>query len=86
MIMRIEITKVIVRNGIKYFCLGGGAEIDDGIYKYKKSFSKKGDVNFYIGTKIYNKIIYDYLCSTWTKKHPNISTKYSNFLLKYREV
>jgi len=72
--------------GVKYFCLGGGETVDDGIYKYKKSFSINGGVNFYIGKKIYNKEIYGYLCQTWLERYPEISNKYSNMLLRYRQV
>jgi lipid II:glycine glycyltransferase (peptidoglycan interpeptide bridge formation enzyme) len=47
---------------IKYFMLGGGYNIDDGIYKYKKSFAPSNEIDFFIGKKIYNKQIYDKLC------------------------
>ena len=49
-----EIIIYLKTKGVKYFCLGGGATVNDGIYKYKKSFSKDGNVDFYIGKKIYN--------------------------------
>ena len=81
-----EIILYLKSIGVKYFCLGGGSKINDSIYKYKKSFSKNGDVNFYIGKKIYNKEVYDYICQTWSEKYPAISSKYSNMLLRYREI
>ena len=72
--------------GIKYYCLGGGEIENDGIYKYKKSFSKNGATNFYIGKKIYNKDVYDYICQMWLEKYSTLSNKYTNMLLKYREI
>jgi len=85
-ILKHEIIIYLKTKGVKYYCLGGGVTVNDGIYKYKKSFSKDGNVDFYIGKKIYNKEIYNYVCQSWSKKNPEISGKYSNFLLKYREV
>ncbi len=81
-----EIILYLKSIGVKYFCLGGGSKVNDSIYKYKKSFSKNGDVNFYIGKNIYNKEVYDYICQTWSEKYPEISSKYSNMLLRYREI
>ena len=57
----------------------------DQIFK-KKSFSKKGDIAFYIGTKIYNKNVYDYVCKFWSDKYPQVAKKYSSIFLKYRKM
>lgn len=49
--------------GYKKFHLGGGYGGDDSpLLKFKKSFNKNGDLNFYIGKKIFNKEKYDKLC------------------------
>lgn len=44
-----------------YFSFGGGFKSNDGIYKYKKNFSKGEDIPFYIGKKIHHPHIYDQL-------------------------
>jgi hypothetical protein len=85
-ILKHEIIHYLKSIGVKYFCLGGGAKEDDGIYKYKKSFSKDGEVNFYIGTKVHNQNIYDDVCGRWTKKYSTVTNQHSNMLLKYRGV
>ena len=85
-LLKHEIILHLKNIGVEYFCLGGGTSKNDGIFKYKKSFSKNGDVNFYIGETIYNHKIYDYVCKKWTEKYPDISNKFSNRLLKYREI
>ena len=54
--------------------------------KYKKSFSKDGEVNFYIGTKVHNQNIYDDVCDRWTKKYSTVTNQHSQKLLKYREI
>ncbi|MBQ3133421.1 MAG: GNAT family N-acetyltransferase [Clostridia bacterium] len=41
------------------FVLGGGYRIDDGIYRYKKSFTDDPDVPFYVGKAIYDKDAYN---------------------------
>ena len=49
--------------GIKSFHLGGGYGGDSSpLLKFKRSFNKFGDLDFYIGKKIYNHKIYDKLC------------------------
>ena len=45
--------------GREIFVLGGGYHKDDGIYKYKRSFTSSPDVPFYIGKTIFNQKIYD---------------------------
>jgi len=67
--------------GFKYYLLGGGSE---GIFKYKKSFSKNGIYPFYIGYKIHNKKIYDDVVRQWTELYPEKFDKYSPYILKYR--
>ena len=47
--------------GLKRFILGGGYGEDDGIFKYKKSFSPNGIHKFYIGKKIFDRDKYDEL-------------------------
>lgn len=49
-------------NGFKYFHLGGGYRgNDDSLFSFKKSFSKEGILDFYIGKKIHNSEIYNLL-------------------------
>lgn len=70
--------------GLKYFCLGGGDKINDGIFRYKKTFAKNGIYDFFIGKKVYKKNTYEKVCKAWEKKFPNKKEKYKNMLLKYR--
>lgn len=72
------------RLGMHYYCLGGGPRGEDGIYKYKRTFAKYGERNFYIGSKIYNNNIYDALCDDWEKTYPHKKERYGKYLLKYR--
>jgi lipid II:glycine glycyltransferase (peptidoglycan interpeptide bridge formation enzyme) len=70
--------------GLRYFCLGGGIVPDDGIFRFKKTFSKDGVVNFYIGKKIHNEEIYGRILSLWELKNPQKKEKYKHYLLKYK--
>ena len=85
-ILKHEIINYLKSIGVIYYCLGGGSIENDGIYKYKKSFSKRGDTDFFIGKKIYNKKVYDYVCAAWGRKYTAKIDNYSNFLLKYQEL
>ena len=85
-LLKHEIINYLRNISVKYFCLGGGSKDGDGIYKYKKSFSKNGSNEFFIGKKIYNKNIYSKICQEWSNKYPNKKKDYDSFLLKYREL
>ncbi len=57
-----EMIKWCIENNIKGFHMGGGHKsIEDSIYRYKKNFTKTPPLDFYIGKKIYDKAIYDWL-------------------------
>ncbi|WP_066632790.1 GNAT family N-acetyltransferase [Desulfolucanica intricata] len=53
-ILKHEVIKWARAKGIKYFILGGGYKDGDGIFRYKRSFSRNGVVDFYVGKKIYD--------------------------------
>jgi len=83
-ILKHQIINHLRKEGCKYFCLGGGVSEGDGIYKYKKSFSKNGINDFFIGKKIYLNDIYNKICGEWLDKSPEKKDLFSNYLLKYR--
>ncbi len=74
---------VLKRKHIKYLNLGGGNSDNknDPLYRFKKNVSNETK-DFFIGTKIHNKKIYDTLIKLWNKKNPNSVNK--NKFLKYR--
>lgn len=49
--------------GIEKFILGGGYSKDDGIYRYKKNYTKTPPVLFYVGQNILNQDVYNKLCN-----------------------
>jgi lipid II:glycine glycyltransferase (peptidoglycan interpeptide bridge formation enzyme) len=57
-------------NGFKVMHLGGGLSdtLDDNLFKFKKSFGK-GTYEFYIGKRIHNKEIYNYLINEWENRN-----------------
>lgn len=56
------------KNGFKKFHLGGGySGDDDSLFKFKKSFSKNGELKFFVGKKIYNKDVYNLLVNVHQK-------------------
>jgi len=77
-----EVAKWGNENGYEIFHLGGGYESEnDSLYKFKKSFSKLEDNDFYIGKKIHNIELYNYLTAIVNKIKPNKST----FFPEYRK-
>lgn len=53
-------------NGYNLVFYGGGksSSLEDGLYKFKKKFSKNTFYDFYIGKKIWNEDIYRKLCES----------------------
>ncbi len=70
--------------GCTFFCLGGGTTDGDGIFRYKRSFSKNGVVDFFIGKKIHNELIYNQIVNAWSERFPEKCEKYGSQLLRYR--
>lgn len=77
-----EAIKYSCLNGYKKFHFGGGITNDpeDSLFKFKSSFSKD-HADFYIGKRIHNQEIYNYLINEWKKKNYDQDVK---ILLQYR--
>ncbi len=59
-----------IDNGYKYLHLGGGLSDsdEDSLFKFKKSFSS--DIKeFYIGKRIHDNIVYEFLINKWEEKN-----------------
>ncbi|NFN92762.1 GNAT family N-acetyltransferase [Clostridium botulinum] len=76
-----EAIKLACNRGMKCFHFGGGLEdsLNDNLFKFKSSFSKN-TTDFFIGKRIHNKPIYDYLISEWEKKN----NRKTHMLLGYK--
>lgn len=84
-ILKDHIIKDLKENGFHYYCLGGGAKPNDGIYRYKKSFDMYGDKPFYILKRVHLPDIYNNIMDQWYENKNVLSLrKYSNRLLAYR--
>jgi hypothetical protein len=83
--MIFESLKVMKSLGIKDYHLGGGYNSDEqnSLYQFKKKFSKR-TFDFYIGKLIFNREVYDALCTEWSDNNPDKQALYKNHLLKYR--
>lgn len=64
------ILNFLKEKGCSYFSFGGGIQENDGIYKYKRKFSKNGDQPFYVGKKIHLPDLYDELVNQYSSTHP----------------
>ena len=69
------------QTGRKFFILGGGYHKDDGIYRYKRSFTKAPDVPFFVGRAILNKAVYDQLVELRIAEDAGFDPKSSYFPL-----
>jgi len=59
--LKAEIIRWANQQEIKNFVLGGGYGENDGIFRYKKSFSPRGLYSYYIGKRIFNDEKYKFL-------------------------
>lgn len=78
-ILKHQLIHFLKESGLEYYCLGGG---QNGVLKYKKTFSKNGLVDFFIGKKIYFREIYKNLIHQWEAK--KIKSFDNEILLRYR--
>ena len=67
--------------GRNFFILGGGYHKEDGIYRYKRSFTKAPDVPFYIGRAVLNQPVYDRLVELRAAETPDFDREASYFPL-----
>ena len=74
-------------NNKDYYVLGGGYELLDSLYSYKKSFAPEGVMPFYVGNKIYNSKLYNQLVEFKEKELLNkldVLDRESDFFPLYR--
>lgn len=70
------------KKNAKLFHFGGGLSntLDDNLFKFKSGFSNY-TAGFYIGKRIHNNEVYEYLISEWQKKN----NKKAELFLQYRD-
>lgn len=80
-----EAVKYAKEVGAKIFHFGGGisSDVDDRLLKFKLNFSKSR-FPFYIGKKIHDQYVYDFIVRQWENNEPEKIQQYKNHLLKYR--
>lgn len=83
-LLKHELIRKLKNLGLSNYCLGGGSKPGDGIYRYKKTFSKKEIIDFYIGKRVYNERVYDSICNNWKERFPKKEKQYRTYLLKYK--
>jgi lipid II:glycine glycyltransferase (peptidoglycan interpeptide bridge formation enzyme) len=76
-----EAIKLAHNNKARFMHFGGGLLINDNdnLFKFKTSFSNSF-ADYYIGKRIHNKGVYDYLISQWEQKN----NKVAKILLQYK--
>lgn len=80
-----EIAKDFCQKGYKKFHLGGGYGGDASpLLKFKKSFNKDGELDFYIAKMIFNQELYDKLVSI--RENDENFDKNSNYFPLYRSL
>ncbi|MGE5627447.1 MAG: GNAT family N-acetyltransferase [Solirubrobacterales bacterium] len=62
-------------HGYKFYLSGGGLTTDenDSLYLYKKSFAQSSNYDLYLGNKIWNQELYDYLVNLADKHEGSLS-------------
>lgn len=82
-----EAIKLAVQHGAEVFHLGGGNSMDehDSLFRFKAHFSKE-HLDFYIGTKVHDRKVYDQVISQWKTKYSSSPDLKGTKLLRYREI
>lgn len=58
-LLKYEIILALREQGRTEFVLGGGPQPGDGVFRYKRSFAPHGVVNFKVGEKIFDPVVYE---------------------------
>lgn len=69
--------------GYKSFHLGGGVGIEDSLFSFKKSFNKKGLIDFYIGSSVFSDKTYQELLDIRGKADQHFNPN-NEHLIQYR--
>ncbi len=83
-LLKHEIILRLMEMGLTQYCLGGGVETGDTIYKYKKTFSKNNSLDFYIGKYVHDQMAYEEICALWAERYPEKLEKYLKYFMKYK--
>jgi predicted N-acyltransferase len=67
-LLKFELINWCINTGLKFYVLGGGYGLDDGIFNYKKSFFPNDVITFKTGRRIIHRKIYDELIAIANKK------------------
>jgi hypothetical protein len=62
-LLKVAIIRWAQNAGKRRFVLGGGYQMDDGIYRYKLSFAPRGVTPFFVGRRIFAPVMYERLVS-----------------------
>ena len=65
--LKVELINWARNQNLKYYVLGGGYGLEDGIFKYKKAFFPNDVVEYYTGRKIVNENVYNKLLDLTNK-------------------
>ncbi|MBI9065477.1 MAG: GNAT family N-acetyltransferase, partial [Marinilabiliaceae bacterium] len=81
-----EIIKWGTRNGKKTYVLGGGYQLNDSLFLFKKGFAPDGNMPFKVGTKIYDQDVYNQLVKQNEARNMSgaVSQADSEFFPRYR--
>jgi GNAT acetyltransferase-like protein len=60
-LLKVELFRWAERAGKRRFVLGGGFDVDDGIFRYKRSFAPHGLVPFEVGMRVLDRDAYAHL-------------------------
>ncbi len=70
------------KNGFLAFHLGGGYSGNDSLFKFKSRFNPEGILDFYIGKKVHNPVLYKNLIDSWESYYSQSLD--SNYFPAYR--
>jgi len=70
--------------GLKYYLIGGGSKMDDGVFRYKRSFASQGVVDFYIAKRVHNRGSYSELIGRCQHHYPHNTDEARRWFLRWR--
>jgi hypothetical protein len=60
-LLKYEIIRSLRDQGLTHYVLGGGPTPRDGVFRFKRSFARRGVVDFKVGEQVHDPIAYEAL-------------------------
>lgn len=83
-LLKHELIRWARAQGLNYYLIGGGNQMNDSLFEYKRSFSPKGIVDFFVAKRVHDQSLYAELLSRCDLHPPHSTDSARRWFLRWR--